>query len=357
MLNSSYDFWVGLFLPVKTSRDIAVKLHAEAGHALQAAPVRERLATLGVEPMPMSLEQFAAYFRSDVLAHVKIVQAANNSGATMTDVSEAAEHYGRPGLGDAILGALKAAGKDVDNLTPDDLAPLDEFHTRGRIATVELAQLLSLQESDRVLDIGCGIGGPSRYLANTFGCRVVGLRSVAGVAAASPRCCRGAPVSQTRLSTEQGDALALPFADQSFDVVWSQNMVMNIADRGRLYGEIWRVLKAGGRYAFADVVAGNGGMPHFPVPWAHDPSGSALLSADETRSNLAVAGFRIIVFQDQTDVAVAQQAARIQAASGPSALGVHILLGADGLAMLKNSVRNFEERRIGLVQGVAMRPR
>lgn len=272
----------------------------------------------------------------------------------MPDTSPAVEHYGRPGLGDAILGALKAAGKDVDHLTPDDLAPLDEFHTRGRTATVDLARLLALQASDHVLDIGCGIGGPSRYLATTFGCRVVGLDL-------SPEFCRVAAMLSERtgfadkVEYRQGDALALPFADRSFDVVWSQNVVMNIADRGRLYGEIWRVLKPNGRYAFADVVAGSGGTPHFPVPWAQQPSSSALVSADDTRSNLAAAGFRVVAFQDQTEDAIAQQRARTQAVGGPATLGVHIVLGPDGLTMLKNSVRNFEERRIGLVQGVAVR--
>ena len=155
----------------------------------------------------------------------------------MTSTSAIVEHYGRADLGDAILDALKAAGKDIDHLTPDDLAPIDEFHTRGRTATVDLARLLSLKATDRVLDLGCGIGGPSRYLAKTFGCHVVGLDL-------TPEFCRVAAMLAERtgladrVEYRQGDALAMPFADQSFDVVWSQNVVMNIADRDRLYAEI-----------------------------------------------------------------------------------------------------------------------
>lgn len=237
----------------------------------------------------------------------------------MTGPSAGAQHYGRSGLGDAILDALTAAGKDIDRLTPDDLAPIDEFHTRGRTATVELARLLSLTETASVLDLGCGIGGPSRYLATTFGCRVIGLDL-------APEFCRVAAMLAERtgladkVEYRQGDALAMPFADESFDVVWSQNVVMNIADRDRLYREIRRVLRPGGRYAFADVVAGSG-TPHFPLPWAREPSASFLLTRDATCAALAAAGLRVADLNDQTADAIAQQTARTQAMGSPSRWG------------------------------------
>ena len=272
----------------------------------------------------------------------------------MTSTSAVVSHYERDNLGNMILEALKAAGKDINRLTPADLAPIDEFHTRGRAATVELAQLLSLKGGERVLDLGCGIGGPSRYLAETYGCRVVGLDL-------TPEFCRVAAMLAERtglannVEYRQGDALAMPFAEQSFDVVWSQNVAMNIADRDRLYVEIFRVLKPNGRYAFADVVAGTNGAPRFPLPWARDPSSSFLLSVEATRDRLTAAGFRVTALDDQTDDAIAQQKARTNAANSSAALGVHILLGSDGIEILKNSVRNFQEGRIGLIQGVAVR--
>jgi SAM-dependent methyltransferase len=272
----------------------------------------------------------------------------------MTRNTTVVEHYARGGLGRAILDALKTAGRDIDHLAPNDLAPIDEFHTGGRSATIDLARLLSLQGQERVLDLGSGIGGPARYLAATFGCHVVGLDLI-------PEFCDVATMltKRTRLSDKvefrQGDALATPFADQSFDVVWSQNVVMNIVDRDRLYTEIGRVLKPDGRYAFADVVAGSGGLLHFPVPWAGEPSASALLTAEETRTQLTTAGFQIVAFDDQTSVAIAQQRARASASTSPSAVGVNLLLGPDGPTMLKNTIRNFEEGRTGLIQGVAVR--
>jgi SAM-dependent methyltransferase len=266
--------------------------------------------------------------------------------------SAVAGHYGRPDIAATILAALAAAGKNLERLTPDDLAPLDEFHTRGRAATADLARLLRLTGGERVLDVGCGIGGPSRYLAHTFGCRVTGLDL-------TPEFCAAAATLAERMALtakvdyRQGNALAMPFPDGSFDVAWSQNVVMNIAARDALYAEIRRALRPGGRYAFSDVVAGTAGPLHFPVPWAEDPSISFLLTAPQTRAALERAGFRVAVFEDQSADALVQQRRRV--AMPPDALGLHVWLGPDFPAKQQNTRRNLEEGRIGLIQGVAER--
>ena len=150
-------------------------------------------------------------------------------------------HYGRSDLGEAILAALKAAGKDLDHLTPDDLAPIDEFHGGQRPATIRLAELVGFTGTERVLDVGSGLGGPSRYLAWHYGCRVSGVDLTAEFVRIAEMLTR-----LTRLTDKadfrHGNALELPFEDMSFDVVWSQNAAMNIADRDRLYREMRRVL-------------------------------------------------------------------------------------------------------------------
>ena len=92
------------------------------------------------------------------------------------------QHYARSDLGTAILAALAAAGKDVNHLQPEDLAPVDEFHIRGRKATLELARAVGLDTTKQVLDVGSGVGGPSRCIAREFGCRVVASISLTSTA-------------------------------------------------------------------------------------------------------------------------------------------------------------------------------
>ena len=254
-------------------------------------------------------------------------------------------HYTRPGLGEAILAVLKAAGKDIDYLTPDDLAPVDEFHGGQRPATIRLAELVGFTGTERVLDVGSGLGGPSRYLASRYGCRVSGVDLTAEF-------CRVAELLTQRtglvgrVDYRQGNALDLPFDDMSFDVVWSQNAAMNIADRERLYREMHRVLKTGGKLALQEVAAGPGGPPHYPVAWAREPSISFLLTPEATRDKLEAAGLRVLVWQDTTESALDAARRRAQAAEAPAALGRHLILGSDWPVMSRNSLRNLEERRV-----------
>src|ERR1700751_31078 len=208
-------------------------------------------------------------------------------------------HYTRDDLGETILAALKDAGKDHDHLTPDDLAPVDEFHGGQRPATVRLAERAGFTGTERVLDVVSGLGGPSRYLAWRYGCRVSGVDLTAEFVRVAEMLTRLTRLVG-RVDYRQGDALHLPFDDMSFDVVWSQNAAMNIADRDRLYAEMQRVLKPAGRLALQEVVAGPGGEPHYPVPWAREASISFLLTAEATRAKLEAAGLSVVTWQDST---------------------------------------------------------
>lgn len=267
-----------------------------------------------------------------------------------------ADHYKRRARGDVILAALTAAGKDIEHLTPDDLAPVDEFHSGGRNATMRLAQLAQINGSERVLDVGCGIGGPSRYLASRFGCRVTGLDLTADFVALA-----GMLAQRTRLSDKvsyrQGDALDMPFADASFDLVWSQNAAMNIADRDRLYAEMRRVLTPSGRLALQEIAAGPGGEPFYPTPWAGDKSISFLVTPQATRAALERIGFRAVAWQDTTEEALQQQMARTKALETGSLppLGLHIVIGEAFPTVTKNMLRNLQEERLKLFNAVLER--
>jgi len=272
--------------------------------------------------------------------------------------AEVERHYGRGGLIDRVLAALADAGKDVEHLTIDDLASIDEFHSRRRLATEELARMLAPKPGDRLLDIGSGLGGPARYLAKMCGCLVTGVDLTQEFVATAAELTRRAGLS-AEVAFRQGSALELPLADGSFDLAWSQNVAMNIADRPRYYGEVRRVLKSGGRFAIQDVARGPAGEPHYPVMWADTPATSFLHTPEATRGMLERAGFAVIVWQDNTAAAIAEaEAERARAVAdrgGRPVLGLHLVVGPSFVEKARNSRRNMIENRIRLINAVVRR--
>lgn len=262
------------------------------------------------------------------------------------------QHYGRPDLAEVILTAARAAGKNPDNLTAEDLAPATEFHLRGMEATRELARRAGLGVGMRVLDVGGGLGGPARTLAVEFGCQVTVLDL-------TDEYCRAGEVLTARtglddrVSFQRGNALDPPFTDASFDVVWTQHSSMNIADKKRLYGQARRLLRPGGRLAIHEIMAGPTQPVYFPVPWARDPSISFLRPAAEVRQLLARSGFAEVAWDDVTALTLEWLRQRLDAIAGPPPpLGLHLLLGGDFQPMFRNLLRNLEEDRVAVIQGV-----
>lgn len=267
--------------------------------------------------------------------------------------SQVAAHYSPDDLDARIETALHAAGKDLDALTPDDLAPFDQLHTGGKAATLALARLADLHPGTTVLDVGGGLGGPARSLAAAFGCQVTVLDL------SEPFCRAGARLTARlgltdRVAFRHGDALAIPFPDAAFDLVWTQHSSMNIPAKERLYAEIARVTRPAGRFVLHDVLAGPGGPLHFPVPWAKDPAISDLRPPDETRRLITDAGFTEVAWLDTTAAALEwyQQMAAppSAAAAGIPPPGLHLLLGPDLPEMGRNLVRNLQEQRIVVVE-------
>ena len=269
-----------------------------------------------------------------------------------------AGHYHGEGIAEALLDALEASGVPRSRVGIDDLAPADEVHTRGREATEELAALTDFTPDLRVVDVGCGVGGPARYLAATFGCRVTGIDLTPGFVDAAEKLARATGLAG-RVAFHCASALDMPFEDGAFDLAWTVQMQMNIADKARLYAEIARVLVPGGRLVFQDIVSGDGGPIHLPVPWASEHSHSHLVGPEALRGHIEAAGFEAVLFRDVSEAHRAwtrAQAERPKPASPPP-VGIHMVLGPDALEKRRNSSRCLMEHRIGFVQGVFRRTR
>jgi sarcosine/dimethylglycine N-methyltransferase len=268
----------------------------------------------------------------------------------MTDVLDGVrDHYRATGLTERLKMALTALGPDERRLLPQQLAALDQFHVRGLAATVELAKLAGIAAHMSVLDVGSGVGGPARFLAATYGCRVTGV-DLSEPFVDAARYLTARTGQSERVSFETASALELPFGDGHFDVVLLQHVAMNISDRARLYREIRRVLKLSGRFAIFDVVL-NSGDPHYPVPWARTPATSFLLTAAATREAIEPAGFRMLAWQDDTEAAKAWFA-QLRESGPPPSPNLGVVMGPDFVQLSANLGRNLMEARLGILTAV-----
>jgi ubiquinone/menaquinone biosynthesis C-methylase UbiE len=268
-----------------------------------------------------------------------------------------AEHYARGDVGAAVLAALEAAGKDLGRLSLDDLSPVDEFHMRGRAATVELTGALGLTAGMRVLDVGSGIGGPSRYVAATYGCRVVGIDLTEEYCRVAGMLSERVGLSD-RIEYRSGNALAMPFADEAFDAAYTQHAAMNIEDKARLYAEVSRVLKPGARFGVYDVLRGEGGDVLYPVPWARDRTTSFVARPAELQALLEAAGFDVVSSRDTAADArlwLEQMQARMAEPNAPPGM-LRLLFGDDAKAMVQNLARNLIEDRVVPTEMICSKP-
>ena len=262
-------------------------------------------------------------------------------------------HYGWSGLLERIERELETHGIDPQQVTVDQLAPVDNYHWHRLAGTLALARLAAVTAADRVLDVGGGIGGPARQLARRFGCDVTVLDLTPEYCAVGETLTRWTRMTD-RVSFVCANALAMPFSDGSYDVVWSQHASMNIPDKERLYREFARVIRLGGRLALYDVLAGPNQPIHFPVPWASDESFSFLLAPEQTRALAREAGFREIRWLTGEDLEA--ELARPSVVDGvdeaSSPLDPRLLDGPDARLMGANMRRNAEEERVVLAMGL-----
>jgi len=194
----------------------------------------------------------------------------------MTEVTgDVQNHWTRRGVLARIDAVLTELGHDPQNLTPEILATVEHLHTGGLATTRDQAERLTLTQDSRVLDIGCGLGGPARYLANRYGCRVDGIDLTPELIETGKVLTERCGLFD-RVVLQIGDALDLPYPDKAFDVVWCQNVAMNISDKAGFLAEAYRVLRPGGWFTSTEFSVGPRGDILYPVLWAYDEGGSSI---------------------------------------------------------------------------------
>ncbi len=273
----------------------------------------------------------------------------------MPDHQTVAQHYTHGGLLDAIRKGVIALGKTPATVNVDDIAPVDEFHIGGRKASVEFFDQLHFSSSHHVLDVGCGLGGPARFAASRYGCRVTGIDLTPEYVETGKVLCQWTGLDD-RVSLHQGSALAMPFSGGAFDGAYMMHVGMNISDKAKLCSEVHRTLRTRSLFGIYDIMRIGDGDLTYPVPWATTAATSVVSSPEQYKAALRDAGFAIVVERNRRDFALGffeELRARTAAASGPPPLGLHVLMGASAPTKIQNMIANIAAGRIAPVEVIA----
>ncbi|MEQ9813997.1 MAG: methyltransferase domain-containing protein [Azospirillaceae bacterium] len=263
------------------------------------------------------------------------------------------QHYGSSGIAARILDAVRSAGGDVDKLSPEALFPYDQLHARELQATEDHVAWLKPADGEHVIDVGCGIGGPARFIAAKTSAHVTGIDLTAEFIEAAGDLTSRCGLSD-RVTFQQGDALDMPVESRQFDAAVCLYVAMNVADKTGLAREIARVLKPGGRLIWSEAVGVPGRSPTYPLPWARTAEGSHLTTSSDLRLSLEAGGLKTLDWRDETQLIIehASAARRIgQSRSPERRMANEVVLGADFMERRRNFIAGMES---GNLMGVAV---
>lgn len=267
-------------------------------------------------------------------------------------------HYTHGSLLDAIRAGVERLGKSPDTVTVEELGPVEEFHIGGRVASEDFLDQLRLSSDDHVLDVGCGLGGTTRFVAHRYGSRVTGIDLTVEYIESGQVLCSWVGLEH-RITLDHGSATEMPYSDCAFDKACMLHVGMNIAEKHRLASELYRVLTPGAYLGIYDVMRVGPGDLTFPVPWATTAETSVVASPDEYKNALKAAGFKIIAERNRREFAL-DFFARLQASAAPATapppLGLHILMGETAPIKVKNMIENISEFRVAPVELIMEKP-
>ena len=269
--------------------------------------------------------------------------------------SQIKNHYNSDNLTQKIKTALINAGKNLSTLKPKDLSAIDQLHTGGAVASLELLKKINLSPDALVLDAGCGIGGSSRLLARQFNCRVIGI-DLADKFIPAANFLTQCTALENLVSFQQGSILDLPFEENTFDAILCQHVLMNIKDKSRAAKEFFRVLKPEGKLILHEITKGQNNTLVFPVPWAASPDISFLEPWDLLSPIFEIQGFKTLSYSDETPGACSWwekiKAVSQKASQAVNILGPGIVLGENARFFGNNMHANFTDNSICLVEAV-----
>lgn len=270
----------------------------------------------------------------------------------MPDNNLVANHYTQGSLLEAFREGIKRLGKTVDNVTVQDLGPADEFHIGGRVATESLLDQLDIVSGHHVLDVGCGIGGSSRFAAQKYGCRVTGVDLTREYVETGNALCSWVGLSD-QVSLEVDNATNLSNSSGTFDRAYMLHVGMNIADKEALASELHRVIKPGGKIGIYDIMKVDDGDLLLPLPWATEPEGSSVAPLATYKSALEKAGFHIVAERNRREFALEffdQLQSKATNAEGPPPLGLHMLMGDTAPIKISNMLANVSRNVVAPIE-------
>jgi len=270
----------------------------------------------------------------------------------MPTESAVSEHYSHGNLLNAITDSITKLGKTTQNITIEDLAAVDEFHIGGREATKNFLGQIKISKQDHVLDVGCGLGGAARFVADKYNNKITGIDLTQEFVDTGNIMCSWVNLDK-QISLEQGSALEMPFQEGTFDCGYMMHVAMNIKDKASLFKEIFRVLRPGSAFGIYDVMRVKEGDLAYPVPWANDTNTSSLATVEQYKQAIEAAGFQVSNENNCREFALSffnQLQEENTAKGGPAPLGIHTLMKETSSEKIKNVVDNITADLIAPVE-------